>query len=67
MPYGELMQIGTDLSEMIDADVRPRIKTPKEFSDALYDWAESICYDLDQTEKQTTNTATLAANGVNHE
>jgi hypothetical protein len=41
MNYGELLSVATDLSKMRDAEVRPKIETPEEFANALYDWAES--------------------------
>lgn len=45
MPYGELMAVAKELSDMIDADVRPQIKTQQEFAEALYDWAEATASD----------------------
>lgn len=41
MNYGTLCAIAKEFSEMIDADVRPKIETPQEFAELLFDWAEA--------------------------
>lgn len=41
MNHGAMRQVAADLSGMVDKDVRPKIETPQEFADALYDWAEA--------------------------
>jgi hypothetical protein len=41
MPYGHLKSVATDFAGMIDEDVRPSIKTPEEFAEMPWDWAEA--------------------------
>ena len=45
MPYGELMAVAGELSDMKDPDVRPKIETKIEFAEALWDWAEATATD----------------------
>jgi hypothetical protein len=42
MNYRDLKQVGLELSEMIDAEVRPKIETPEDFATALSDWADAV-------------------------
>lgn len=40
--YGELKAIGAELAgACADKECRPRLKTPEEFADLLFDWAEA--------------------------
>lgn len=41
MNYGELFKVAEELSEMKDEDVRPKIETPQEFAEMLFDWAQA--------------------------
>jgi hypothetical protein len=41
MNYGELKKVAVDLAGMKDADVRPKIETPEEYAEMLFDWAEA--------------------------
>lgn len=41
MNYRELMNVSGRLSGMVVPDVRPKIETPEEYAEALYDWAEA--------------------------
>lgn len=41
MNYGTLREVAADLSAMKDEDVRPKIETPEEFAEVLFDWAEA--------------------------
>ena len=41
MNYGTLYSIAKEFSEMKDPDVRPKIETPREFAEMLFDWAEA--------------------------
>lgn len=41
MNYGELKKVAADLAGMKDAEVRPKIETPEEYAELLFDWAES--------------------------
>lgn len=39
--YGELRAVAGEFSKMIDKEVRPKIETPDEFAEMLFDWAEA--------------------------
>jgi hypothetical protein len=41
MNYGTLKGISQEFASMIDKDVRPKIETPEEFAELLFDWAEA--------------------------
>lgn len=41
MNYGTLKGISEEFASMIDKDVRPKIETPEEFAELLFDWAEA--------------------------
>ena len=41
MNYRELYAVAAELSGMKDAEVRPRIETPQEYAEMLFDWAEA--------------------------
>jgi len=46
MNYGELMAVATSFSQMKDEAVRPKIETPTEYAEMLFDWAESETSEL---------------------
>ena len=42
MEYGVLKGIASELSETIkDKEARPKLETPEEFADLLWDWADA--------------------------
>jgi hypothetical protein len=41
MNYGELFAVAEALAGMKDEGVRPKIETPQEYAELLFDWAES--------------------------
>lgn len=45
MNWGEMRHLASELSEMKDPVVRPKIETAEEYADLLFDWAEAQQYD----------------------
>lgn len=42
MNYGALKQVAAELAGTIeDKEARPKLETPEEFAELLYDWAEA--------------------------
>lgn len=42
MSYGELKSVAAELASCCeDKEARPKLETPEEFADLLYDWAEA--------------------------
>ena len=41
LPYGTLMEIAGELSQMKEPEVRPKIETPQDYASLLHDWAEA--------------------------
>lgn len=45
MNHGEMKKVASEMAGMKDEEVRPKIETPEEFADMLFDWAESVILD----------------------
>jgi hypothetical protein len=57
MNYGELLAVAEELAKMKDDEVRPKIETPQEYAELLFDWAEAEktnLFDWMKTEKTNT-------------